>query len=282
MILSILTSVAALSGLGASVGLLLALADKKLAVEENPLIDEVEAVLPSGQCGNCGFAGCRQYAEMVVNNPDVTADLCTPGGAEVAAKIAEITGKDAGNVQAVKAVPQCKGCTDENCRGKYIYEGLVDCVAAAQLFAGMKLCEFGCLGLGNCERACPFDAIHITDAGLPEVNVDKCVGCGLCMQACPKDIISLVPVSAASVIKCKNHDKGGVTKKACTVGCLGCRLCEKACPHGAMKVQDNLCVIDYEKCEKCQELSCLMVQCKTGVIEPNYGVEAPHMQKELL
>ncbi|BCS97948.1 hypothetical protein DSLASN_35800 [Desulfoluna limicola] len=260
-----------LCGLGAAIGLLLALADKKLAVETNPLIDEVNDILPAGNCANCGYAGCGQYAEAVVENPDVRADLCTPGGNECAQKIAALTGKKAAEIKPVKAVARCKGCPETNCTTKYIYQGLNDCVAASNLFAGEKGCEFGCLGLGNCERACPFGAIVMGDLNVPEIIEEKCVGCGLCVTACPRNIMTIVPDLAVSVIRCQNREKGGQTKKVCNVGCIGCRLCVKACPHDAMKVVDNLCEIDYDKCQFCEDAPCLQVTCKPGVIEPGYG-----------
>lgn len=260
-----------LCGLGAAIGLLLALADKKLAVETNPLIDEVLDVLPAGNCANCGFAGCAQYAEAVVEDPSVPPDLCTPGGNEAAQKIAALTGKKAAEIKPVKAVARCKGCPETNSTTKYIYNGLNDCEAAANLFAGEKGCEYGCLGLGNCVRACPFDALVIGEKNVPEVNVEKCVGCGLCVSACPRGVMVLVPENAVSVIGCQNHQKGGQTKKVCNVGCIGCRLCVKACPHEAMKVVDNLCEIDYDKCQFCEDAPCLQVDCKPGVITPGYG-----------
>ncbi|VFQ44013.1 RnfABCDGE type electron transport complex subunit B [Desulfoluna butyratoxydans] len=260
-----------LCGLGAAIGLLLALADKKLAVETNPLIDEVADILPAGNCANCGYAGCGQYAEAVVEDPEVRPDLCTPGGNEVAQKIAALTGKKAAEIKPVKAVARCKGCPETNSTTKYIYNGLNDCEAAANLFAGEKGCEYGCLGLGNCVRACPFDALVIGELNVPKVNVDNCVGCGLCVTACPRDIMVLVPDNAVSVIGCQNRQKGGQTKKVCNVGCIGCRLCVKACPHDAMKVVDNLCEIDYDKCQFCEDAPCLQVQCKPGVIAPGYG-----------
>ena len=80
-------------GIGAFFGFVLAFANKKFAMEVNPLINEVEEILPKGQCGACGFAGCAKYAEAVVEDPEVAPNLCVPGKAAVAAKVAELTGK---------------------------------------------------------------------------------------------------------------------------------------------------------------------------------------------
>ena len=271
----IMIPVLILSGVGACIAFFLGFAAQKLAVKTDPKVEAVDAVLPAGNCGNCGFAGCLQYAEMVVSDPSVSASLCTPGGNDCAAEIARITGKKAGEIQDVKAVPRCRGCADKNCTAKYTYEGLSDCEAASHLFAGEKNCEYGCLGLGNCTRVCPKNAIRMNADNLPYVDIDLCNGCGLCAKSCPRNIIQIVPSLASSVVMCRSHDKGGATRKNCESGCMGCRICEKTCPHGAMKVIDNLCEIDYEKCMQCKEPVCLVARCKPQVIAPFYGVEVP-------
>lgn len=270
----ILIPVLILSGVGAFIAFFLGFASFKLAVAADPMVAAVEAVLPMGNCGNCGFAGCTQYAEMVAKDPGVSASLCTPGGNECAGEIARITGKKAAEIQAVKAVPRCRGCADKNCTAKYVYEGLSDCEAAAHLFAGEKNCEYGCLGLGNCTTVCPKGAIRMNADNLPFVDIDLCNGCGLCAKTCPRNIIQIVPSLAASVVMCRSHDKGGATRKNCDSGCMGCRICEKACPHGAMKVIDNLCEIDYDRCMQCKTPACLVARCKPQVIHPFYGVKA--------
>lgn len=273
--LETLVAVMALSCLGAVIGLLLGIADKKLSVTEDPRIDAVEAVLPSGQCGGCGFAGCRQYAEKVVSDPLVSPSLCTPGGNKVAEAVAGITGKTATACKASRAVVHCRGCENTGARTLFAYDGVQDCAAATRLLEGDKACKAGCLGLGTCAAACPYDAIEILDTGLAKVDPDRCVGCGVCVAACPRGVISLVPESAKSMILCANTDKGGETRQDCQAGCIGCRLCVKACPHGAVTVEANLSRIDYEICETCPEPLCLLTRCKPGVIRPFYGVAHP-------
>lgn len=278
MFTSVIIPILIVGGLGTGIAVFLGIADKKLAVPADPLVEDVTAVLPMGNCGNCGFAGCTQFAEKVVHDPMVSPSLCTPGGAECAEQIARITGKEPGTVEIKKAAARCSGCTDRNCTAKFIYSGLNDCEAAARMFAGEKSCEYGCLGLGNCARICPFDAIVMDENHLPQVDIAKCTGCGACTTACPRNIIQIVPSLAASIIKCMNKDKGGTTRKMCESGCMGCRICEKACPHGAMKVVNNLCEIDYAKCRECNEPVCLVVQCKPKVILPNYGIQIPDIE----
>jgi Na+-translocating ferredoxin:NAD+ oxidoreductase RNF subunit RnfB len=269
--MEILVSVLALSGLGALIGLLLAIADKWLYVEEDPRIDLIEAVLPSGQCGACGYAGCRQYAEKVVKEPQVSPALCLPGGADVAREVARIAGKEPEELVAAKAVVACGGGNVEGCRSLFTYKGIADCRAASLMAEGDKACKWGCLGLGSCVSVCPEKAIVINERGIAEVDTLACIGCGLCVRACPKGVISMVPETAKSMVLCRNPEKGGETKKACDFGCIGCRLCTKACPHGAVSMDGNLPVFDYTRCAVCPEAVCLSVKCKPGCFLPAFG-----------
>ena len=115
---------------------------------------------------------------------------------------------------------------------------------------GPKSCNYGCLGFGNCVKACPFDAIHVVD-GVAVVDKDACKACGKCVAACPKHLIELLPVSAKNIVQCSSKDKGKDVMKACSVGCIACHLCEKNCPSDAVHVVDNVAYIDQEKCTKC-------------------------------
>ena len=113
-----------------------------------------------------------------------------------------------------------------------------------------KECRFACIGLGNCARACKFGAMHIVN-GVAKVDRDKCVGCMACADACPKKIIEKVPYKQAVLVGCRNQDKGAVTRKICDVGCIGCMKCQRECPADAIKVVDNLAVVDTFKCVQC-------------------------------
>ena len=120
------------------------------------------------------------------------------------------------------------------------------------LFGGKsnKTCTFACIGLGNCVKACPFDAIHIVD-GVAKVDRDKCVGCGTCVDTCPKSIIKLLPASQRVMPACGNHDKGAKVMKMCDNGCIGCMKCQRECPSDAITVVENLAVVDASKCIAC-------------------------------
>ena len=207
-------------------------------------------MLPGDNSGGCGFPGCGGYAAAVAAGK-APVNACAAGGAAVAAKIGEIMGVAAGDSVKKLAQVHCTGC-GQNYK-KYEYVGLHDCVAASLLPGGGDLgCAYGCLGLGSCEKACPFDAIHVVE-GVAQVDEDKCKSCGKCVDVCPKHIIALVPYKTRRhvAIRCSSHDKGPDVRKNCDNGCIGCTLCAKSCPKEAISMIDNLAVIDYDKCIGC-------------------------------
>jgi ferredoxin len=125
------------------------------------------------------------------------------------------------------------------------YQGEPTC-AAATVLGTTQGCVYGCLGLGDCERSCPFDAIHIID-GLAVVDFTKCTACGNCVRACPRDIITIEHFKAprALVVACCNRDPGKDTRAVCKVGCIACGICERTCDLFA--VEKNLSRMDYER-----------------------------------
>lgn len=257
--------IAVMALVGLFFGLVLAYANKKLAVEMNPLIHVVEDVLPKGQCGACGFAGCQAYAEAVVLDKDVSPSLCIPGKKIVAEQVAKLTGKAAAEIEPRFAFIKCWQPATGN--SKYTYSGINDCWAATLCQAGPKECEYGCIGLGTCVKQCVFDAIKISDQGLPVIDKEKCTGCGKCATACPKHVIDMIPTDAHVAVYCNSLDKGAVVRKICKVGCIGCSICVKQCPHAAIKMKDNLAVVDSSICiEKCDDPVC-MEKCPTKVLK---------------
>lgn len=239
----LLTSLAAMGGVGLVLGLILAFASKKFFVKIDPRIEKITEILPGVNCGACGYAGCSGYAEGIVLN-DAPINSCAPGGESVTRLIADIMGTDAESTEAMVAAVHCKGGNKE-ALVKYKYQGITDCRAAVLLADGDKKCAWGCLGLGSCVEACAFDAIHVNENGVAVVDPKKCTGCGKCIAACPKNIIDLMPVSTKIFLACSNHDRGAKVKKYCSVGCTGCTLCEKNTPSGAIKMENFLPVQNY-------------------------------------
>ncbi len=246
----ILIAVIALGGTGLLLGLLLALASKYLTVEQDERIPLITEALPGANCGGCGYAGCGALANAIAQgNAEVTA--CPVGGVKTSKKIAEIMGVSLSAVSENSAVVLCRG-VDGAAKKKYEYEGFSDCEIANRLSGGDKVCRYGCIGLGNCVRACKFGALSVVD-GVAVVDSEKCTACGMCVAACPKGIIALIPKENEYCVRCSSQDKGSDMKNICSAGCIACRLCEKACKFDAITVTSNIAKIDYSKCTNCGE-----------------------------
>jgi formate dehydrogenase (NADP+) beta subunit len=175
-------------GVGAACGLILSVASRVFYVEQDPRIEEVEGVLAGANCGGCGFAGCSAAAAAMVEGR-AKPSACIVGGPETAANVSEILGVAIGTAEAPSAENPCAG--GHRAPVKYLYEGVKSCRAQFMLYGGQRLCEIGCLGEGDCVKACLFGAIRLGPDGYPVVDKDKCVGCGACARVCPKDILQV-------------------------------------------------------------------------------------------
>ncbi len=247
---TVLIALAVLTVMGAAFGAILAFAAKVFAVVKDPKEEAVLGCLPGANCGGCGFPGCAGYAAAVASGK-APVNNCAAGGEAVAAQIAEIMGVSAGDSVKKLAVVHCTGCGIDH--SKYNYVGVHDCLAASRVAGGGALaCDYGCLGLGTCEKVCPFDAIHVIN-GVAVVDEDKCKACGKCVDACPRHIIALEPYKTKKhvAIPCSSHAKGPVVTKVCDNGCIGCGICVKACPKEAITLDNFLAKIDYDKCIGC-------------------------------
>ncbi len=263
---TLLFGILTLCGLGILAAVILYMLAQQFKVHEDPRIDEVEELLPSANCGACGYAGCRNFAEAAVKADDLSELFCPVGGNECMRGVAEVLGKAMAEQEPKIAVVRCSGSFDNRPRTS-LYDSAKSCAIAASLFSGDTNCSYGCFGLGDCVRACPFHAIHVDmTTGLPIVIEEKCTGCGACVAACPKDIIELRNQGKRGMrvfVGCVNKDKGAVARKACKVACIGCGKCVKECPFDAITLADNLAYIDFEKCKLCRK--CVPV-CPTKAI----------------
>jgi electron transport complex protein RnfB len=244
---------------------------QKFKVFEDPVIDEVQALLPAANCGGCGFAGCRNFAEALVKAPSLDGLNCPAGGAEVMGAVAKILGKEAPVVDPLVAILLCNG-TPEFRPHTSIYDGVSDCRISHNLYIGETDCSYGCLGNGDCVRACSFDAMYMDSfTELPVIIDEKCVACGACVRACPRNLIELRKKAKKErklFVACSNCDKGGPARKACQVACIGCNKCLKICEFDAITITNNLAYIDATKCTFCRKC---VTECPTNaILEHNF------------
>lgn len=236
-------SMVSMGGLGALFATGLAVANKKLHVEEDPRIALVMDNLPGANCGGCGLPGCGSFSEAVVHGKVAISGcpVCTDDARE---SIAGIMGLEGQKGEKFIARVMCQGGSYESARkGEYI--GLENCTAAHLTGGGDKLCLNGCLGYGECVDTCPFDAMEMSDNGLPLIDEAKCTGCGNCVDACPREIIELHSEADTIFVACRNVDIPKESRKVCIRACVGCGLCVRNVEEGLMTMENNLARIDY-------------------------------------
>lgn len=254
------------TAVGSLLAMILYYVASKFKVEEDPRIDDVEKCLPGANCGGCGFAGCRAFAQSCVEKGNLDENFCPVGGNDTMKNIASVLGIEVKAKAPMVAVVRCNG----NCEARpkiNTYDGKLSCRVKSSLYSGDTGCSWGCVGCGDCVEACQFGALSMDPlSGLPVVDESKCTACGACVKACPKSVIELRnkgPRSIRVYVSCVNQEKGGIARKACLSACIGCGKCAKECPHGAITLENNLAYIDYTKCKLCKK--CVDV-CPTGAI----------------
>ncbi|MCK9529832.1 MAG: electron transport complex subunit RsxB [Gammaproteobacteria bacterium] len=159
-----LTAIVVFTVLAAVFGLLLGFAAVRFRVESDPIVEKIDAILPQTQCGQCGFAGCRPYAEAIAAG-EADINKCPPGGEAVVMALADLLGRD----------PQP-----------------LDGDAKAKMVAVID--ENTCIGCTLCLQACPVDAILGAAKQMHTVIESECTGCELCVSPCPVDCIRMEPV----------------------------------------------------------------------------------------
>ncbi|MCZ4338717.1 electron transport complex subunit RsxB [Shewanella colwelliana] len=163
--IEIFIAIGLLSVLALVFGALLGFAAEKFKVEGDPIVEQAEALLPQTQCGQCGYPGCRPYAEAIANGEKI--NKCPPGGTATMEKLAQLMGVD----------PEPLTATAETQVKKVAY-----------------IREDECIGCTKCIQACPVDAILGTGKQMHTVITDYCTGCDLCVEPCPVDCIDMLPV----------------------------------------------------------------------------------------
>ncbi|MDR0361360.1 MAG: RnfABCDGE type electron transport complex subunit B [Planctomycetota bacterium] len=240
----------AMTALGALLALVLAIASRKFAVETDPRVKQVNETLPGANCGGCGYAGCAAYAEAVVlGGADPT--LCAPGGAKTGLAIAEILGVAADGSKP-RVVAFCH-CQKKDVKTVAVYTGIQTCRGASLfgLGGGWLDCRYGCLGYGDCVRACPFGAVAMGEDKRPVVDESRCAGCRKCAVTCTRNLMMVTSEKKYVHVRCHNRDRGAMANQMCAHACIACKKCEKVCPADAIHVPNNLAEIDYEKCISC-------------------------------
>ncbi len=273
MTATLLYTIISLSVLGAVAAVVLYFVAQRFKVYEDPRIDLVEAELPAANCGGCGYAGCRNFAETLIRAETFDGLHCPVGGNETMTRIAGLLGREAIARESRVAVLRCNGTCEHTPRINH-FDGARSCIVASSLYSGETGCSYGCHGFGDCVLVCSFDALHMDPVtGLPVVDEQKCTSCGACVKACPRQLFELRKRWKGDkkiYVACMNEDKGGIARKNCAVACIGCSKCFKVCPHEAIAMKNNLAYIDSDTCRLCRKC---MPECPTAsIIETGFPV----------
>ncbi len=245
MVNDIIIPLAILTGLGFLFAIILAVAYKKLKVYEDPRINTVEDLLPGANCGACGVPGCHAFAEVVVNEGTNPAK-CTVSSEIGIVQIAEYLGVEASQEEKRVARLLCAGGKSNAHNFANYSGGIKSCRGVAVVNGGEKACSWGCIGLGDCEVACDFDAISMNENGLPKVDADKCTACNDCVEICPKGLFKIMPVSQKLIVQCRSLLEGDLAESKCNVACTGCSRCVADSAPNVISIENNLAVVNYE------------------------------------
>ncbi|MBR6407118.1 MAG: RnfABCDGE type electron transport complex subunit B [Clostridia bacterium] len=246
--MNIIIPIIIVAAIGLIAGVGLSIASIVMAVPVDEKVTEIRGCLPGANCGACGYSGCDGYAAALASG-EAANGLCSPGGAKCAADVAAVLGEEVGEFKRRAAVVHCDGTCDKT-EKLYDYRGIQTCAGVSLMFGGDGKCSYGCIGLGDCVKACQYGAISICN-GVAVINTKRCAACSECVAACPKGLIRIVYGDKVADVSCSNKDKGAAAKKACKNACIGCMRCVKACESGAVTVSNNLATVDSEKCTGC-------------------------------
>ncbi len=240
---SVLIAIASMGGLGLIFSAGLSIAQKRFYVEEDERIPLLMDQLPGANCGGCGYPGCANFAENLVSG-SAMVNGCPVSDEESVRELAEILGVEVETGERLLARILCNGGYSKTAI-RAEYDGIRSCTAAMVVGGSDRLCAYGCLGFGDCIIACPFDAIKMSEDGIPIVDDKKCTGCGNCVDACHREVIELHPEKHKLYIFCKNEDAPKDARKVCIAACVGCGICVRAVEEGQIKMDNNLAKINY-------------------------------------
>jgi len=255
-------AVGMMAALGSILAIVLAIASRRFFVYEDPRITQVEELLPGSNCGACGQPGCHAFAELAVAG-QVAPGNCTVSSEEAREAIADVLGVDVGGDEKIVARLACAGGTNV-ARQRAAYAGMSTCRGANLVAGGGKGCAWGCLGLGDCEVVCDFDAITMNPFGIPEVDEALCTACGDCVDICPKHLFTLEPVSHRLWVACRNEAFGDEAEDECAVACTACGKCVADAPENVIEIRNNLAVVNYAERHGAARDS--IERCPTGAI----------------
>jgi Na+-translocating ferredoxin:NAD+ oxidoreductase RNF subunit RnfB len=270
---AVLASVAVLGGVGVAFGTLIAVASVRFRVDEDPRVDQITDLLPGANCGACGYAGCRAFAEAAIKGVVAPAG-CTVMGDADRDDVAALLGVEVGDADRRVARLLCAGGSDVAPR-KADYIGIESCGAAVAVGGGGKACSWGCVGLADCAVSCDFDAIRMSPLGLPVVDPDLCTACNDCVEACPLDLFMLVSLDAPLLVQCKNLFEGDAAEGVCSVACTGCGRCVQDAEEGLIHMSGGLAVVDYDQIEFANPKA--VERCPTGSIVWIQGRQFPEI-----
>jgi len=258
----VLTAIVIMTGLALLFATVLAVADHFLVVEEDPRLEAVSDLLPGTNCGACGEPGCAGFADALIEGRRQPGN-CTVASEDTLVQIASVLDVDVGGGEKVVARLRCAG-SDAVVRHLAEYRGMGSCRAAAVVDGGSKACPWGCLGLGDCERACDFDAIEMSSDGLPVVAVDPCTACGDCVEVCPLDLFVLQPVAHKLLVQCASPLEGDEARSRCTVACDACGRCALDAPERTVEMVGGLPVVHWDR--ELEPSAAATFRCPTGAI----------------
>jgi RnfABCDGE-type electron transport complex B subunit len=256
----VLISAAVMLGISCFFGVVLALSHRFLHVEQDPRIEQVESMLPGTNCGACGKPGCASFAESLVEGETVPGQ-CTVSSSDGVQAIAAFLGVEAGFQEKRVARLHCAG-GKSSVRQLAEYKGVTSCRAAYVVNGGGKACPWGCLGLGDCDEVCGFDAIHMNDESLPVVSVDRCTACGDCVEVCPLDLFTLEPISTRVIVQCNSPLAGELARSLCDVACDACGRCAADAGPGVIEMVSGLPILK----EPADARPDCTLRCPTGAI----------------